>query len=172
MKLRSLLVVLVVAASASAAVAAPPQGKGKPSTGQDAPSTGESTTGKPSKTGPGCRPRVSLILKGVLVDAPGAAGTSISVNVASANHHGALFTKGSQPVKITVGPTTVVRRQGKKTLADLVSGDRVLVQARACKADLVGTTAVTDGSTAQLVATRIVAHPGASSSSSTSASSS
>jgi hypothetical protein len=162
MKLGSLLLVLAAAAAAAAtaslAVASPPQGKDKPATGHGAPSTGTSTKTKPPRTGDNCRPRVSVVLKGVLVDAPGAAGTFISVKVTSANHHGALVVKSAQPVQILVGPKTVVRRQGGKTLADLVSGDRVLVQARACKADL-GQQSTADGVVPQLVATRIVAHP-------------
>jgi hypothetical protein len=170
MKLKSLLVMLAVAsASTAVAFAAPPQGKSKPATQDGTPSTGEaSTKGKPPKSGPGCRPRVSLVLKGVLADAPGAAGTSISLKVTSANHHGALFTKAPQPVKILVGTTTVVRRQGQKTLGDLVAGDRLLVRARACKADLADKTALTGGATPELIATRIVAHPGASSAATTS----
>jgi hypothetical protein len=47
----------------------------------------------------------------------------------------------------------VVRRQGKKTLGDLAAGDRELVQARVCKADLAAS------ATPQLTATRVIAHP-------------
>jgi hypothetical protein len=54
---------------------------------------------------------------------------------------------------VTVDSTTKVRRNGKKTLADLVTGDRVLVQARVCKADLA------EGATPALTAVRVVAHP-------------
>jgi len=135
MRLRSIALALVAAGvAASIAVAAPPAGKGKPPT-----------------TGPGCKPRIMVVLKGTLASAPGA--SSISVNVTHANHHGLAFAKASQPLSILVDAKTVVRRQGKKTLADLVSGDRVLVQARACKADLQSTTAP------QLTAVRVIAHP-------------
>lgn len=145
------------------AIAAPPPGKGKPlqpgKSDQQSTTTTTSTTetakGKPPKTGVGCRPRVALVLKGTLATAPGGAGTSLSVNVTQGNHHAAAYAKAAQPTSILVDAKTVVRRQGKKTLADLVSGDRVLVQARACKADLAG------GATPQLTATRIVAHPAA-----------
>ena len=143
MKLRSLLFAsallgVCAAVCVSVAVAAPTPGKGKPPT-----------------TGPNCRPRVALILKGTLARAPGASGTSLSLNVTHANHQAAAYAKASQPISILVDVKTVVRRQGKKTLADLVSGDRVLVQARACKADLA------NGATPSLTATRIIAHPAA-----------
>jgi len=165
MKLRSVLALLVVAAAtASVAVAAPPQGKGRPTDMGAQPTSGPMAKGQPQRTGDGCRPRVSLILKGVLADAPGAGGESLSVKVASANHHGGLLVKAAQPVKILVGPATMIRRQGKKTLADLVAGDRVLVQVRACKAGLTQPAAA-DASLPQLVATRIVAHPGTTSAS-------
>ena len=167
MKLKSILVALALTGMCvSVALAAPPPGKGKPSNpgqgkpsapGQSEQSTTTSTAakGKPPKTGVGCRPRVALVLKGTLATAPGAAGTSFSLTVTHANHHAAAYAKASQPTSILVDAQTVVRRQGKKALGDLVSGDRALVQARACKADLA------NGATPQLTATRIVAHPAA-----------
>ena len=54
---------------------------------------------------------------------------------------------------MTTDADTKVRRQGKKTLADLVVGDRVLVQAKVCKADLA------EGGMPALTAVRVVAHP-------------
>lgn len=54
---------------------------------------------------------------------------------------------------VTVDEDTKVRRQGKKTLGDLLPGDRVLVQTRACKADLA------EGAPPALTASRVVAHP-------------
>ena len=158
MKLKSMLVALALAgAVVSGALAAPPPGKGKPSSpgqSQQSATTSTAAKGKPPKSGPGCRPRVALVLRGTLATAPGA-GTSFSLNVTRANHHAAAYAAASQPITILVDTQTVVRRQGKKTLADLVSGDRALVQARACKADLAG------GATPPLTATRIVAHPAA-----------
>lgn len=156
MKLRSLLVMLTLAAvTVSVAVAAPPPGKGKPpAPGQE--NGGTTATlgkGKPSTTVVACRPRVAIVLKGTLSSAPTVSDTSIAVNVTSSNHHGASYAKASQPTAILVDSRTVVRRQGKKRLTDLVAGDRVLVQARVCKADLA------DGGVPQLTATRIVAHP-------------
>jgi hypothetical protein len=48
---------------------------------------------------------------------------------------------------------TKVRRQGKAAITELVVGDRVLVQARVCKADLA------EGAMPPLTAVRVVAHP-------------
>lgn len=132
MKLRLLLVCVAAAMlSVSAAIAAPPPGKGKPQTGE------------------GCKPKVTVVLKGSVANA----GTSaLTVNVASGNRWGrAYVTAGSATV--AVSETTKVRRQGKKTLVDLVSGDRVLVQAKVCKADLA------EGATPALTAVRVIAHP-------------
>jgi hypothetical protein len=53
-----------------------------------------------------------------------------------------------------VDDATKVRRNGKKLTGDLVVGDRVLVQARACKADLTA-----QGTPPALTAVRVVAHP-------------
>ena len=72
MKLRLLLVSLAAALFAvSAAVAAPPPGKGKP------PATGEA-----------CKPKVTVVLKGVLTGAP------LSVDVTSANRWGRAYVAG------------------------------------------------------------------------------
>lgn len=131
MKLRSLLAGLAAAMFVvSAAVAAPPPGKGKP------PATGE-----------GCKPRVTVVLKGLLTGAP------LSVDVTGANRWGRAYVAGSASTSVTTNADTKVRRQGKKTLADLVVGDRVLVQAKVCKA------ALADEATPPLTAVRVVAHP-------------
>jgi hypothetical protein len=136
-RLKSLLVVLAAASfCTSAALGAQPPGKGKP-----------------SPSGPGCKPMVSVVLKGTLAATPGPAATSLSVNVTSANKQGKAWVSATQPVSVGVDAKTKIRRQGKKTVADLLSGDRVLVQARVCKADLVGTTLPA------LTAVRVVAHP-------------
>lgn len=139
MKLRTVLVALcLVALGVSSAAAAPPAGKGKPV-----------TAGKPSTTGPTCRPKVTVVLKGTLTST--SAG-SLAMNVTRANRWGrAWATLGTATV--AVDTSTKVRRNGKKLLTDLVAGDWLLVQARACKADL----------TAQvppaLTGVRVVAHP-------------
>jgi hypothetical protein len=131
MKLRVLLVGLTAALlGVSAAVAAPPPGKGKP------PATGE-----------GCKPKVTVVLKGLLTGAP------LSVDVTSANRWGRAYVAGTASTSIAVNADTKVRRQGKKLITELVVGDRVLVQARVCKADLV------EGAMPALTAVRVVAHP-------------
>jgi hypothetical protein len=136
MKFKFLLVGLLAAVvSVSAAVAAPPPGKGKP-----------------QATGPNCKPRVTVVLKGTFVSA---SATSLSMNVTRANRWGrAYVTAGS--ASVVLDTKTKVRGNGMKTVADLAeltSGDWVLVQARACKADLA------DDATPELTAARVVAHP-------------
>lgn len=130
MKLRFLLVSLAVAMiTVSAAVAAPPPGKGKPPT-----------------TGAACKPKVTVVLKGLLTGAP------LSVDVTSANRWGHAYVAGTTSTSIAVDTNTKVRRQGKKLLTDLVVGDRLLVQAKVCKADLA------DGEKPALTAVKVVAH--------------
>lgn len=137
MKMKFLIVALVIASlGVSAAVAAPPLGKGKPTT-----------------TGEGCKPKVTVVLKGTLAVEPVAPVTTLSVNVTKANRHGRAYVS-ALAVTVTVNADTKVRRQGKKALADLEVGDRVLVQARVCKADLV------EGATPPvLTASKVVARP-------------
>ena len=134
MKMKFLLVAMVSAIlGVSAAVAAPQV--------------------KPPTKGEGCKPKVTVVLKGTLAVEPVASSTTLSVNVTKANRHGRAYVAAS-PVTVTVTDDTKVRRQGKKTLGDLELGDRVLVQARACKADLA------EGAILPaLTATKVVAHP-------------
>jgi hypothetical protein len=158
-----LLVVALAGASASLALASSSAGGGKPSPADavTADKGKPEDKGKP-RTGEGCRPRVQVILKGTLVTPPGADGTSFTLNVTRANAHGRVYVAGAQPVKVVVDARTIFRRQGAKTAASLLAGDRVLVQARACKSDLVSA-AATSTSTAlpavQLTALRVTAHP-------------
>ena len=131
MKLRVLLVGLAAAMlCVSAAVAAPPEGKGKPKT-----------------TGEGCKPKVTVVLKGTLTGAP------LSVDVTSANRWGRAYVAGTASTSVAVDANTKVRRQGKKLVSDLVVGDRVLVQAKVCKADL------KDNVMPALTASKVIAHP-------------
>ena len=131
MKIKLVLASLAVAGLAvSSAVAAPPEGKGKP------------------RTGEGCKPKVTVVLKGTLTGAP------LSVDVTSSNRWGRAYVPGSASTSIAVDPvTTKVRREGKKAITDLVLGDRVLVQARVCKDDL------KDGKMPALTASKVIAHP-------------
>src|SRR3990172_1309699 len=112
MRLTSLLAALAAAVlGASVAVAAPPPGKGKPPV-----------------TGAGCKPKVAVVLKGTLAATPGPAGTSLSVNATSGNKFAQPYLAAAQPLSVAVDAGTKVLRQGKKTLGDLLAGDRVLVQ--------------------------------------------
>jgi hypothetical protein len=130
MRIKLLLVGLAgVVLTASSAVAAPPEGKGKP-----------------SATGAGCKPKVAVVLKGTLTGAP------LSVDVTGANRWGRAYVEGSASISIAVDADTKVRRQGEKVISALEVGDRVLVQARVCKADLAN-----DAKPA-LTARKVVAH--------------
>ena len=130
MKVRSILVGLgVVVLTTSAAVAAPPADKGKPTTGE------------------GCKPKVTVVLKGTLTAAP------LSVDVTRANRWGRAYVEGTASTSVAVNADTKVRRKGKALIAELVVGDRVLVQSRVCKADLA------EGAMPALTAVRVVAHP-------------
>lgn len=146
MKLRFVVVgVLAAGLAASAATAAPPPGKGKPA------SPGKSATaGKPSTTGLGCRPMVTVVVKGTIT---GTTSNTLTMTVTRANRWGrAYLTAGSATVNTTTD--TKVRRNGGKLLTNLAITDWVLVQARACKADLLA-----QGAPPTLTAVRVVAHP-------------
>jgi len=134
MKLKVVLVGFAALLSVSTAVAAPPTDKGKP-----------------PMTGAGCKPMVSVVLRGTFVSATTG---SLSMSVVGANHWGQAWKKaGTASVMLT--PDTKVRGNGMKVLADLsklTNGDRVLVQARSCKADLAKSAMPT------LTAVRVVGH--------------
>ena len=145
MKLRVLIVALIaVALGVSSALAAPPPGKGKPEATNTA-----ATKHKPSPTGTACRPRVTVVLKGTLTST---ATALLGMDVTHANRWGRAWAQLGT-ANVTVDETTKVRRNGKKLLTDLVVGDRLLVQARACKADLTADTPPA------LTVVRVVAHP-------------
>lgn len=139
MKLKALIGVAAAAlVVASIAVAAPPSGKGKPPT-----------------TGAGCKPNVSVILTGKLAADGTAAPSNLSVTVAGGNRWARAYKAGTQPVSVAITTSTKVNRQGDHNAADLKSGDRVNIQARACMADLKSTTLPV------LTAVRVTAHPSA-----------
>ena len=137
MKIKLVLACLAIAGLAvSSAVAAPPEGKGKP------------------RTGEGCKPKVAVVLKGTLTSG---STTSLSMNVTGANRWGRAY-KTAGTANVTLDPNTKVRGGGMKTVADLVAdlkaGDRVLVQARVCKDDLKDPAV-----TPQLTASKVIGHP-------------
>jgi hypothetical protein len=134
MKLRALLVGLVaLGLGASVAIAGPPPGKGKP-----------------LPTGPTCKPKVTVVLKGTLTSV---SEGSLGMTVMHGNRWArAYVTAGAATVIVTTD--TKVRGNGAKAVADLAATDRVLVQARACKAELLAV-----GQPPALTAVRVVAHP-------------
>jgi hypothetical protein len=93
--------------------------------------------GKPSPTGAGCKPKVSVILKGTLTSDPEFVGAgTFTMSTTGANKPGRVFV-GSADETIAVGVDTKIRRQGSpKLVASLESGDRAVVHLRACKGDL------------------------------------
>ena len=130
MKIKLVLASLAVAGLAvSSAVAAPPEGKGKP------------------RTGEGCKPKVTVVLKGTLTGAP------LSVDVTRSNRWGRAYVEGTASTPVAVNADTKVRRKGKALIGELVVGDRVLVQARVCK------DALKDGLMPDLTASKVIAHP-------------
>ena len=121
MQRRGLLAVAFAAALAvPVSLGAPPAGKGKP---------------KP--TGSGCKPAVSVMLKGTLASDPEFAGVgTFTMNSTGGNKPGKPFVGGAAET-ITVGAATKVRRKNApKLVASLESGDRAVVHLRACKGDL------------------------------------
>jgi hypothetical protein len=126
----------VAMVGASVAFAAPPAGKGKPAT-----------------TGTGCKPSISVILKGKLAGDGAAVPFSLPLTVTGGNKFARAYKSTTQPVSIQVSSTTKINRRGQTSSTDLKTGDVVNVRARVCKADLA------NNATPALSATRVVAHP-------------
>jgi hypothetical protein len=148
MKFRILVLALVTALlGASAAFAHDNPGKGKPNT----------RPGKPT-SGPNCRPRVMVVLRGTLANDPAAGDTSFQLNVTKANRHGRAYVSAPQPITVNVDAKTKFRRKAEgsaptKTLESLAMNDMVKLQAKACKADLA------NGGTPDLTARHVKARP-------------
>jgi hypothetical protein len=151
MKLKALLAAVFVAGLAvSMAVAAPAEhGKGKNgTTTADTSSTGGTTTsgdtgheGKGRKKGharwAGCHPKRAAVLVG---DVAGVGTDSFAMSVEGGNRVGKQL-YGKQ-VTVMVADSAKVRRSGRAKLADLETGDLVLVQGKACKLDATALTLV------------------------------
>lgn len=149
MKLKALVALVALAlAGASLAYAAPKAvGKKPPTT-----TNGTTTHGKkPPKQGPGCKPMVAVILRGTL-DGIASDKSSLSLHVTGGNHFGKVY-KGTDPTVLIVGSTKINRR-GHHSLDAFVGGDRLLVHARACKADFAN-----GGEPSSLTARRVTAQP-------------
>jgi hypothetical protein len=131
---KTLLAALVALVITSAATAAPEKGK-------------------PPVSGVGCKPNVAVILTGTLT-ADGTA-SPLSVHVTGGNQAAKPY-KTPAAVSVTIAPTTKISRQGHHLATDLKNGDRVNIQAKACK------TALANNATPLLTATRVTAHPASS----------
>jgi hypothetical protein len=150
MKLRILVLALVTGLiGASVALAKESPGPGRP---EAKPKPGKSTTG------PNCRPRVKVVLRGTLANDPATGDTAFQLNATRANRHGRAYLSASQPLTIGVEAATKFRRKGPgaaptKTLDSLALGDLVKVRAKACKAEL------RNGGTPDLTARHVKARP-------------
>jgi hypothetical protein len=112
--------------------------------------------GAKPKSGPGCKPAVTVMLAGTLaadVD-PQDGDTSFVLTVLRSNRHGRAY-KQAGTATVLVDAKTRVRREGAKTLGALAPNDRVHVTAKACKADL------KNGGMPDLTARKLGAHPAA-----------
>lgn len=140
MKLKAFLLALCTAGFAvSIAVAASPAAveHGKPTTAATTTGTSSTgtTTGEHGESGKGqakavaCKPKRKLVLQGEFV-APGAGGFAMSVGK---GNHGA---KGFAGKQLTVLVDAKTHFHGaKRKLEELAAGDRLVVQALACRAD-------------------------------------
>jgi hypothetical protein len=154
MRLDVLTLAALVAALAvsAAAAAAPPPGKGRDHGVANATQARANADQARSARRPGgCRPVVSLILRGLYVSgSANAAGVGEFVlEVERSNKH-ARFFKG-KPTTLKTDARTKVRREGKASPADLQPGDRVNAHARACR--------TADPATLELLARKVVARP-------------
>jgi hypothetical protein len=108
--------------------------------------------GKPPTTPPTtCKPQISVILTGKLAADAGATPTAVSVTVTGGNRFARAYRLALQPLSVAVNTSTKVHRGTSTSWADLKSGDRVNIQAHACKADLAA------GKAPALTATRVTA---------------
>jgi hypothetical protein len=130
--------------AASFAVAKPPPGKGK-----DKSSTSTSTTSDPES----CHPKVAVILKGDFVSG---GGDSFTMDVKSSNSHGRRY--AGKPLTLKVDSKTTFKRNGPAKLSDFKAGDRLNVQARACKANK-NAPASSNAAPAAMLAKRVTGHP-------------
>ena len=151
MKLKMILLALAAMALTASVALANPREKTKNAHAESA------NANRPPKTGAGCKPKISVVLKGTVAVAPGTTPVlpfSLMITVTHANHHGKAYVAATQPVSVTVTSDTKVKREhDETTLASFQAGDRVAVHARVCKADLAL------GATPALSAGRVKAHP-------------
>ena len=143
--------------TASFAVAKDGPGKGK---GKSKKTSTSSTTSTDPAT---CHPKISVILKGTFVSG---GGTSFTMDVKRSNFHAKELV--GEALTLTVDDKTKFRRKGHAELSDFEAGDRLNVQARACKAKkqknktattTTTTTAAPAAAADPMLAKRVVGHP-------------
>jgi hypothetical protein len=142
--------------TASLAVAKAPPGKGK---GKKKTTTSSTATNLET-----CHPKISVILKGKFVSG---GGDSFTMDVTRSNFHGKQLV--GEALSIKVDDKTRFVRQGPAELSDFKAGDRLNVQARACKVkkqkNKTGTTTTTTTAAAPaaeatpMLAKRVVGRP-------------
>jgi hypothetical protein len=133
--------------TASLAVAKAPPGKGKPE------GKGKKTTSTATLDPATCHPKISMILKGTFVSGSGA---SFTMDVTQGNSHGREHI--GDALAIMVDEKTRFVRRGPAELADFEAGDRLNVQARACKQKKNQPAAATQAP-APMLAKRVVGRP-------------
>jgi opacity protein-like surface antigen len=132
--------------AASFAVAKPPPGKGK--------NKGSSTSASTTVADPeSCHPKISVVLKGDFVSG---GGESFGMDVKQANYHGHELVGSALTLK--VDDKTSFKRNGPAELADFKAGDRLNVQARACKAKK-GAAKDPNATPPAFLAKRVTGHP-------------
>ena len=92
--------------------------------------------GKSGTHGPACRP-APVFLAGTLANDPAAGDTSFMLTVKHANRLGRRYESAGNPVTVNVDANTHYRKAGAaSTLDALAQGDRVLIAAKTCRADV------------------------------------
>jgi hypothetical protein len=143
--------------TASLAVAKAPPGKGKL---EDKGKGKKTTTSSTATDLENCKPKVSVILKGKFVSG---GGSSFTIDVSKSNFHGKEFSGTS--LTLMVDDKTRFVRQGPAELSDFEAGDRLNVQARACKkqkkqrGDSSGSSQAPSAQPAAMLAKRVVGRP-------------
>jgi hypothetical protein len=152
--LKTIAAALAIAGLGSAAAFALPQPSKNPHPGTTTASTGTTSTtattatapaptappttaahGKPPKSGVGCAPTVSLVIKG-WANADVGAGSTLQVNVTGGNRYAKPLV-GSLVTVTTTASTRVRNGQGNSiSLSSIKKGNKVLVRFRDCRADL------------------------------------
>ena len=145
------LFALGLSAASFAAAGGPPPGKGKDKNKEHGKPGSTTATALDVET---CHPKISVILKGDFVSG---GGDSFTMDVKQSNSHGRDFP--GQELTLKVDGKTSYKRNGPAKLADFKAGDRLNVQARACKANKTAPKNP-NAAPAALLAKRVTGHAG------------